>query len=177
MKNRLTFIKNLDGKKSEYLCQCGKICIKIKNNVGRSTFSCGCLSKELTSLRSKGKTPTNALKDPTESSFNALYSQYKYTSFNKNREFSLTKEQFKSVVTMNCFYCDIEPSQIRKQRDTRQGFFYNVIDRKNNNLGYTLDNCVACCKECNFLKSNRNIDDFLYKIKTIYLNIEKRKLK
>ena len=29
------------------------------------------------------------------------------------------------------------------------------MDRKDNALGYTKDNCVVCCKSCNFGKADR----------------------
>lgn len=34
------------------------------------------------------------------------------------------------------------------------------IDRKDSDAGYTLDNCVACCKECNYQKKTMSPDVF-----------------
>ena len=37
---------------------------------------------------------------------------------------------------------------------------YNGIDRKNSNLGYSLENIVPCCFICNRGKSNMNYEDW-----------------
>jgi len=43
-----------------------------------------------------------------------------------------------------------------------------TLDRKNNDLGYSVDNCVACCKQCNVMKLDYTVDDFLNKVKVLY---------
>ena len=42
------------------------------------------------------------------------------------------------------------------------GFIYNGIDRKNNGKGYTEDNIVSCCKQCNFAKRNMSYKEFKF---------------
>ena len=37
----------------------------------------------------------------------------------------------------------------------------NGIDRKNNSTGYSVLNCVSCCKTCNFAKKNMSYKDFI----------------
>ena len=49
----------------------------------------------------------------------------------------------------NCAYCGDEITWLKK-RGTR----YN-LDRKDNSKGYTLKNCIACCKECNYKKGDK----------------------
>ena len=39
-------------------------------------------------------------------------------------------------------------------------FTFNGIDRKNNNLGYTYDNCVTACTTCNKAKNSMTIEEF-----------------
>ena len=43
--------------------------------------------------------------------------------------------------------------------------YYNGIDRIDNNIGYTIDNSVSCCKYCNFAKNDFLLDEFLLWIK------------
>ena len=52
-------------------------------------------------------------------------------------------------------------------------FNYNGIDRVDNKIGYTLKNCVTCCKYCNNAKKDNDVDEFkewLEYVKTINCN-------
>jgi hypothetical protein len=42
------------------------------------------------------------------------------------------------------------------------------IDRTNNKLGYTKENCVSCCEKCNIMKKKYSSTEFLEGIKRIY---------
>ena len=69
------------------------------------------------------------------------------------RAWSITYEQFLTFTAIdNCRYCgaEIKWSKFSKQYSLR----YN-LDRKNNTEDYTFDNCVVCCKRCNYAKGNR----------------------
>jgi hypothetical protein len=39
-------------------------------------------------------------------------------------------------------------------------YTYNGVDRIDNSIGYTKENCVPCCTICNWAKSNRGVDEF-----------------
>ena len=41
----------------------------------------------------------------------------------------------------------------------------NGIDRINSDKGYTIDNCVPCCAQCNHMKLDYTTEEFLTKIK------------
>jgi len=45
-----------------------------------------------------------------------------------------------------------------------------------NNLGYTQENCVPCCKECNHAKNNLNKDHFVKLVELIYKNLKKKEV-
>jgi hypothetical protein len=49
----------------------------------------------------------------------------------------------------NCHYCDNSIVW-----DEHNGWRIN-LDRKNNTLPYTKENCVVCCKLCNYSKSDK----------------------
>jgi hypothetical protein len=50
-----------------------------------------------------------------------------------------------------CHYCGFA---VHFQEYSAKGATYN-LDRKDNTLGYSKDNCVVCCKTCNFAKGAR----------------------
>ena len=89
------------------------------------------------------------------------YSLYKKGALNRNLSFNLTFEELKNLITQPCHYC----GELRG-RKTRFSYDQNVvavigIDRKDNNIGYQLDNCLPCCKTCNFMKKNYSFEEFL----------------
>lgn len=94
------------------------------------------------------------------------YSDYKTRANKKNDnsedefEFNLSLDEFIEITENDCFYCG-------KESCDEHG---NGVDRINNDIGYTLDNCESCCGDCNFMKKDYNIDDFIHKLSQIYSN-------
>lgn len=67
------------------------------------------------------------------------------SAMRKGRVWAFTFSQWKAlVIGQSCHYCS------GKLSDT--GY---ALDRKDPKVGYTVDNCVPCCGECNFLKSDK----------------------
>jgi len=67
----------------------------------------------------------------------------------------MTFEEFLEFVAINkCHYCkcDIQWPTHRLKGDNYTGKYQ--LDRKNNSIGYTKDNCVVCCTQCNFIKGS-----------------------
>jgi len=90
---------------------------------------------------------------------------------------TITFEEFLEMTQLNCYYCGDEPSNenkstIRKMDiDTGNStFIYNGVDRVDNNKPHTKENCVPCCKFCNFSKNNLSVEEFFDFIK---LRVEK----
>ena len=100
---------------------------------------------------------------------------YDYKRKAKERGYSweLTDEQAISLFESTCFYCGIPPSISSVNRKNSTPYIRNGIDRKNNSIGYTPENCVACCKECNHWKGNRNFEDFMNHITRIANHLSK----
>lgn len=171
---RLTAVKRVENNKHNqeqyiFTCDCGNTKIINKNTVliGQSN-SCGCLQKE--------KIKQQGYKNQKEfglSAMNQLFNNYIQSAKKRNYEFALTKSQFISLVIEKCFYCGEIPNQIKKSPTSQHTFKYNGIDRKNNKLGYEIDNCVSCCGKCNRMKYVLNSDEFLNHIKKIleYSNV------
>jgi hypothetical protein len=78
-----------------------------------------------------------------------------YAKYKKliKRDIEITKDHYDTLRNGNCTYCG---------RSAINGHM-NGIDRVNNNIGYTLENCVSCCGDCNFAKHVSTSEDFIMK--------------
>ncbi len=77
------------------------------------------------------------------------YGRFEYVRKNagrrKGRSWTLTREQFYTLVAMPCHYCGL-PNNV----EAGVG-----LDRLDNMRGYEPDNVVSCCKECNLVRGDR----------------------
>lgn len=150
------------------ICSCGNETIVLSGALrSGATKSCGCLMKETHRL-GKG-----------ESGFNRLFKEYVRGAEDRGLEFKLTENEVKEITKQNCHYCNVCPSNSKvcaiKGRSTEDGikhseYIYNGIDRKDNSIGYVIDNCVPCCTVCNRAKSNLPYEEFLEYINRIRNN-------
>lgn len=170
--NMLTVIEQVTytGGRTRFVCKCD--CGNIKEFNGSklkfgSIKSCGCLryTKEyLLKLSKRHRLEWG------ESSKNRLITTYKRNAKIKNIFFDLTKEQMETLFKGNCFYCGRAPYNTVKHKGHYGDYTYNGIDRLINTKGYTMDNVVSCCSECNFLKNSYDINDFINIIRMINEN-------
>jgi hypothetical protein len=138
------------------ICDCGN---EINTTAGSLrdgyTRSCGCLRKEETSARQR--LPTS------EAAKNAILFSYKKGARKRSLAWELSNDEFLRMISSNCHYCGAPPVSIMKGSPTRPmngEFRYNGIDRKDNTIGYTTENAVACCAQCNRAKSTTPYDEF-----------------
>lgn len=69
---------------------------------------------------------------------------------------SLSDAECERLILSNCEYCGRAP-----MGGTNSGFVKrNGIDRVNNDLGYIIENCVPCCKDCNRAKRCMTLTEF-----------------
>ena len=102
---------------------------------------------------------------PTGLSF--IFLRYKNSAEKRGYSFELTKKDFNHLIFQNCHYCQSEPLGATTYRT---GVFkYNGLDRKDNTQGYSLSNCVPCCKRCNRVKQAMDSEDFIELASKIYL--------
>lgn len=107
---------------------------------------------------------------------NLRFYQYKKNAIKMSREFSLTQLQFKTFLLGECTYCGSPPSSVVKARGKHQkGFYYNGVDRVDNEKGYTIDNCVTCCTICNLMKRKMSVISFIDHVKKIAKFNEQKK--
>lgn len=146
-------------------CDCGKECIAAGTSLrlGKKR-SCGC-----TSLRKK-TIEQLALYD--------LLTSYKRTANKKGLSFELDPKDFWGLILDNCHYCQDPPKTLYKRKfsskdavlEAQDFLYYNGIDRVDNKLGYSKDNCVACCCLCNQAKMNLSEEEFKALVTRIYKN-------
>ena len=75
------------------------------------------------------------------------YTIYKTRANERFPEIKMISEsKFVELTAKECHYCGKEGP--------------NGIDRVDNSKGYILENCVPCCKHCNYVKGNLSINDF-----------------
>jgi hypothetical protein len=170
-------IKN--GKYYEYICvcECGEQCsVKSYSILNGKQVSCGCYQKEQHIKRLTGE-PNKGRKLGGLPSFRYLWHTYNRNARKRDIEFSLTEEQFQKLTKGICYFCGQEPNREVKHHLTRRNkklynynnhYLHNGVDRLDNNKGYTLDNCVSCCRTCNVAKGTQTEKDFLDWITKVY---------
>lgn len=169
-------LKNGKGRKLFWncVCECGnKKEVENSNLISGNTYSCGCSIADRLKKLHEGN-----VKD--DIAFKYVLREYVKSAKERNYEFSLSEIEFRYLTQQNCFYCGIEPKQIKYKNGghifKKSIFIYNGIDRKDNNEGYTLENCVPCCRICNISKAEMPIDAFFLWISRVYeFNMGKNK--
>ena len=150
---------------------CCFICNKSKNKLSKNIFL---LQVDKIYKNNIDKIDLNNIKIFDEKSRfpQRIWYTYQKNAKDKKIPFDLSKEDFHLLLSQNCFYCGIEPQVEYWKRK----FKYGGIDRIDNNLHYTKDNCVPCCKTCNYMKSYFTTEDFKSMIIKIYKNLIENKL-
>jgi len=143
----------------ECLCDCGTV-REVRTSqllIGRST-NCGCFG--LQAMKIKNSLPVG------QSALNTVLGRYKREAKKRNYEWDLSKEDFVKITALNCHYCGISP--LNRTESRNGAFVYNGIDRVENSVGYTINNTVACCRDCNLAKYKKTAKDFLDYIKRVF---------
>jgi hypothetical protein len=126
-------------------CQCGNERIICSGHLRSGhNKSCGCW-----------KIDKQRSKHPQEAQKHAAWLGCRQGATRRGYEFSLTNQQWLALTQQPCFYCGIVKSNEKKADPRNQwgeSFWYNGIDRINNEKGYTFENSVSCCSTCNFMK-------------------------
>lgn len=134
-------------------CDCGN---EITTTTGslRSghTSSCGCYSREMRRI------------PEAEWILKQIFRKYRETAQSKDREFTLTLEQFRQLIQLPCHYCGRERTKtIRRTTNWGNAYEYscNGVDRYDNDQGYTPENSVPCCEDCNRAKLQMSADEYI----------------
>jgi predicted small metal-binding protein len=156
-------------------CDCGNKKIVTSDNLssGKSK-SCGCLKVEF--LHKSGN-QFGVYADRQDAMLRVQYSHLKRRHNTKNMTgevISLLK--FKELSKSSCSYCGTPYSRVIKDRHERmlgkkmseEILEINGIDRVDSAYGYTIENSVPCCSQCNFSKRALSKEEFLEWVNKIY---------
>jgi hypothetical protein len=137
-------------------CDCGNTIIchtgSLTKAQGKGRTSCGCAPRN--------NPPT------VETQIKRVFYNYCKNAKLRNLEFALTIEDFYALSQKPCYYCGTEKSNCSSTTSVK--FLYNGLDRVDNSIGYTLDNCVSCCRQCNCSKLAYSEQQFRDWIGTAY---------
>lgn len=147
-------------------CTCGGIWEGPLDSLRRgNTRSCGCL-------------PSGPKPHPNREvvALKRVLRNYRRHARRRSLVWSLTDLEFQTLLKKDCYYCGAPPSttsvfKAYGPRKSSSTITYNGIDRKDNTLGYTIANTVACCKICNFAKQDLEFETFLDHIKKMYVKL------
>lgn len=140
-------------------CACGRMKVVSAANLiyaikhpGQGSASCGCIHR-----RDLG-VPVRL-----------IFKKYKECAERRGLAFFLTEASFVELISLPCFYCGAEPSNVKRSQNRIEPamFLYSGIDRVANGTGYVESNCVPCCILCNKLKGARTQEDFIQHCKRI----------
>lgn len=99
---------------------------------------------------------------------NVIRNRYENNAKVHRRVFTLTPDEFATLIKRDCYYCGGPPSRpviIKSRGDIcslpDDIFFFNGIDRWDTSRGYEISNVVTACSACNLAKSSRSVTDFL----------------
>ena len=86
--------------------------------------------------------------------------KYKNLIDHKGSEVYISKEIYKKIIIKPCIYCGLQKA--------------GGIDRLNSNIGYKIDNIAPCWAQCNYMKKNMNVKDFLDHVCRVYIEQKKK---
>ena len=113
---------------------------------------------EVRIYKGKEKKPTGKCKicSVRRAPYQHIFGLVRAAARTHNRKFDLSFDDFLKFTSITkCLYCDA-PITWRKWTSGKDGCGgkYN-LDRKDSSLGYSYDNCVVCCTDCNYTKGAR----------------------
>lgn len=136
-------------------------------------YRLACLNCGIERIRAIGRLNTSGCRNceslpKSKAGFNRLLYLYQRNCKKQKRAFSLNHTQFRLLTSSPCFYCGLPPSRIITcnannpgKKSTWGNYAFNGIDRKDNRVGYTFENCVPCCHWCNRAKNVRSFEEFV----------------
>jgi len=113
--------------------------------------------KDVLRFRRKVRARSSKSERPFKDVKYVVLSHLKSNARARGFEWVLTDEQTFNLIEQNCFYCGAPPLN----ENAAPAYYHSGLDRKDNSLGYTIDNVVPCCVSCNSSKSNGSFDLFL----------------
>lgn len=98
---------------------------------------------------------------------------YELHAAKRNVAWALSEDYFLHIILEPCYYCGVPPAN-KQTSKSGDKFIYSGIDRISNQLGYTIENTVPCCRTCNRAKSNLTLDEFFTWIRRLIEKMTER---
>ncbi len=73
---------------------------------------------------------------------------------------SIADDTAQDLIIKDCHYCGCQSKAITKPNNKFCVVGLNGLDRIDSSLGYTVENCVPCCTNCNRAKAQMSLDAF-----------------
>jgi len=144
-------LKVIEQKGADCRCRCAcgaEVIVPAKKLMSAHTKSCGCRRR------------IGRILQTGESALNMRFNIYRCNAERKRLNFTLTRQEFTEKVKQRCAYCNSLPKQVAKTIGGSVATL-NGLDRKNPALGYTAENTVTCCWECNRAKALQSETEFV----------------
>ena len=157
-------------------CECGQELDVNISSLKDGQVSCGCFRKEQVKIgheKQRGKPRPNVQKPNGYSILHSSFLTYKNAAKQRGITFKLSENQFEEITAKNCYYCNSEPVEKKKKREFTSRKL-NGIDRIDSSIGYEFNNCVPCCKKCNYIKHIMSYDEMINHIMIILECHDKR---
>jgi hypothetical protein len=126
---------------------------------GKST-SCGCYRSEICQKCGQWDRGIPLGTSAKKFRFNA----YRCGAKKRGLVFEISFDDFVRLIEQPCHYCGrVWSCKVILPLDytDRSPYLCNGIDRIDNSLGYTTDNCIPCCRFCNTAKHDRTQQEFI----------------
>lgn len=85
---------------------------------------------------------------------------YKYNAKSRGIDFNLSNKEFREIASGDCFYCNAQPEERKPPKDWQPSGYWSGVDRTDNSKGYSVENCVPCCRQCNWSKKDLTQEEF-----------------
>lgn len=138
-------------------CDCGTEKFMARTSIERA-IGCGCEKK---------LPPQPKALEKFVAVQNRLFRNARSGAKTRNIKFELSLNEFKNLISKACFYCGKKDTMSDWCYASKSEFFHNGIDRRDNEIGYTVHNCVPCCKICNVSKNSYTEKQFLEHVRAI----------
>lgn len=140
-------------------CDCGNISDATVGALRSGEVkSCGCLAS-IKVFKESGLRA--AISRGNKGGFTSELTEYKRNAKNRNLSWDLSSESATILMRSDCFYCGSAPGIKPRAKSLNFIGLRNGIDRLDPSLGYSSENCVACCSSCNVSKSDKTFDEFI----------------
>jgi hypothetical protein len=91
--------------------------------------------------------------------------QIKHGAHLRGLNFAVPEKEAYEMMDSACHYCGGAPEET-----TKSGL--HGFDRVDNARGYSLDNTVPCCPNCNYMKAALSVDSFLNQVNRVYAHMQ-----